>query len=309
MNKKLTAINAEPAQESIREILASDPVHALVDFPHLLTAENIEYGCLFHPSETLEFAFDRLNPEQFDYCCQRSPRTGFARFGDIMNDRLFATCFKYDPTSALVWQTDRLTKRQFDRCVREFPLAVLEYHPCHHRFTIKHLKYLIRKCPQRVLEHAECMLTDAQFESCSRRAPLEAMVYCGHRLKGGLLRYCSLREPEVALAEGSLNNNPKLFDQCCHLNPGAALRHVSHKMTAGQFAFCVREDPWSALVHVPDRLPPAQLLRLASDHTEEIEQHLSLFSDSKLFEALVPLLEKLDIPTRDVISRVIAEGV
>lgn len=309
MNNQSTAIEAEPSPESIREILTNDPLHALVDYPHLLTLEDIEYACLFHPSEALEFAFNLLNSEQFDYCCQRCPRTGFPCFGDIMTDRLFATCFKYDPTSALIWRTDRLSKKQFDRCVREYPLAVLEYLPCHHRLTIKHLKYFIRECLQSVLEHAEYLLTDAQFEYCSRRAPLEAMEYCGHRLKGRLLRYCCLQDPEFALGKGLLNSNPKLFDQCCHLAPGAALRHASHKMTAGQLAFCVSEDPWSALHHVPDRLPPGQLVRLASDYTEQIEQHLSLFPDSKLLKALAPLLRELDVTTRAVVSNAIAESV
>jgi hypothetical protein len=80
-------------------------------------------------------------------------------------------------------------------------------------------------------------------------------------------------------------------------------------MTAGQFAFCVREDPWSALYYVPDQLPPEQLVRLASDHTEKIEQEISLYQDSKLLRTLVPLLGQLDDATKAVVSNAIAEGI
>jgi hypothetical protein len=159
------------------------------------------------------------------------------------------------------------------------------------------------------LEHAEYLLTDAQFEYCARRAPFEAMEYCGSRLKGGLLRYCCLRYPDFALEKALLKSNPKLLDQCCLLAPGAALKHAPRMMTAVRFAECVRQDPWSALLHVPDRLPPAQLVRLASSHTCQIEEYFSLCPDSKLLKALAPILRKLDAATRAVVSRVIAESI
>ena len=196
----------------IKTLLDRDPDDAFTNHLHWFKSEDIEYSCLFHPSQTLQFAVNLLNPEQFDYCCQRDTHRSLACFGEIMTDELFAICFRYDPASALVWQTDRLTKMQFDRCVREHPIVVLEYYPCHHRLTINHLKYFIRECPQSVLEHAEYLLTDAQFEYCSRRAPLEAMVYMWAPAQGrtaslllsAIPRFCARKaaEPNEAKSPG-----------------------------------------------------------------------------------------------------------
>jgi len=114
----------------IKTLLDRDSDDAFTNHLHRFKPEDIEYSCLFHPSQTLQFAVNHLNPEQFDYCCQRDTHRSLACFGEIMTDELFAICFRYDPMSALVCQTDRLSKKQFDRCVREYPLAVLEYLPC-----------------------------------------------------------------------------------------------------------------------------------------------------------------------------------
>lgn len=291
----------------IRTLMHRDPEEAFTKHLHRLTSEDIEYACLFHPSKILHFACNILNPEQFDYCCQRDTRCGLVHFNDRMTDKLFATCLKYDWVSALCWLPARLTEKQFARLVRQYPHDVLCHPNCHEKLTIKHLDYLIRQCPSMALEYAEYLLTDHQFEYCSRRAPQEAMEYCGFRLKKGLLRYCCLREPAFALENMLMSMPPKLLDECCSLARDAALEYAYNRMTPKRRADCVRKEPWVALQYVPDRLKPAQLVRLASAHTQQIEEFLSLYPDSKLRKALVPILGKLDATTRAVVATFIAK--
>ena len=123
-------------------------------------------------------------------------------------------------------------------------------------------------------------LTKRQFSRCVEQCPDIAIISltCRARLTGQQLNYC--------------------ISMC----PAAALEWVGGLLTDVQFAYCVDKKPWQALLFVPSRLESEQLVRIASDHPESIDEHFREYPDTDLLKVLAPYLNRFDDVTKVVFA-------
>ena len=166
MKSQPTLVETDLSPESIKEILASNPKHALIHYSHLLTSEDIEYVCRVFPGRALEFGSHLLNPSQFDHCCRWDTLTGLLHFPERIKQNLFAACVKENPDVVLCWFEKRLTKRQFAFCIHREPELAMIGMDCWTRMTIKQQNFCIWKRPARALEWVGWLLTGRQFAYC-----------------------------------------------------------------------------------------------------------------------------------------------
>lgn len=96
---------------------------------------------------------------------------------------------------------------------------------------------------------------------------------------------------------------------CIWKRPARALEWVGWLLTGRQFAYCVSREPWQALLCTPSRLGSRMLVRIASDHPSQIEEHFKSCPDSDLFDVLLVFFGQFGTRTNHLVATEIAKRI